>query len=391
MIEWLQYFFGSFFSNRLARQCQWRSMGNTALGALLAFLLLVCGLTWGYQAAFPAAYRGAEEFRGVLYETLEQTGLTVKNGTAQGSEEVYDAELGGYRCTVDLRDTQGLYDDFTLMCRSETGAEISYEAYLAQPAHVQKEYDSFTVEYSGQALDLEAGYEAWYDYLLSVTADAASPLYQQETAQALAELEEDRPEDYYGQIYLLYVKAYYPQLSLREYGAAAPTVHGYYLDRIAGDTQGKILAIFRDQCYIGFLSQGRRVFFVGDYSGIDSLPEGEAGADTLVRSVFRSGAQADYLMYTVNVFGMFILVIAAWLVLMILVRLICRKRHIEEGGTFGSAAQLVGSFLLGSGLVAAAGSFLLSFLVSQDMAYYAAAVLTLLTLVLRTAGYLAQK
>ena len=82
MKSWLQYFFGGFWSNNLSRQCQWRSLGNTALGALLSFLLLVCGLTWGYQASFGPAYQRAEAFRQFLYSAMDTADFAVTDGVA---------------------------------------------------------------------------------------------------------------------------------------------------------------------------------------------------------------------------------------------------------------------------------------------------------------------
>ncbi len=390
MIDWLKYFFGGFLSNERSRQCQWRSLGNTALGALLAFAVLVCGLTWGYQASFGTIYRGAGEFHSFLYRTLEEADFTVTDGIATGSTRINTYESGqeGYQLIIDLRDTEHLYDDFTLLCRSETRGEIPYEEYLAQPAQVQQDYTEFAVAYSGKELDLQAGYEAWHGYLKAATADTQSALYKKEVAEAFEKLEQEKPQDYYEQLYLLYVQAYYPALNLREYGAKAPTIHGYYFEKIAGDAEGKLLALFRDGCYVGFQSGSRGIFFVGDYDGISKLEPGQEGADALMHAAFRSGSQTDYMMYIVNVFGLLFAVIIAWLVLAVLVWLVSKKRRLEATRMFGGAAQLVGSYLLGSSVVAAAIAFATSFLLSQGTVYYLSAAVLILTLGVRTLMFL---
>ena len=205
MISWLKYFFGGFWSNSRSQECQWRSLGNTALGALLSFILLVCGLTWGYQASFGPTYQRAEEFRRFLYSTMDTIDFTVTDGTAAGESLVntYKTQQEGYRLIVDLRDTRKIYDDFVLSCSTEAGETIAYESYLAQPAHVQKEYTDFTVTYSGKELNLEEKCPEYLAYLQTVS-DPQSLLYNEEVAKNLKKLEEEKPEDYYEQVYLLY-------------------------------------------------------------------------------------------------------------------------------------------------------------------------------------------
>ena len=392
MKSWLQYFFGGFWSNSLSRQCQWRSLGNTALGALLSFLILVVGLTWGYQMSFAPTYQNAEEFRQFLYSTMDTVDFAVTDGVATGSSRIntYAQEKDGYQLIVDLRDTRSIYDDFMLTCTGEDGQSISYESYLAQPAHVQKAYTTFTVTYSGKELNLEEKCPEYLAYLQEVS-DPQSVLYHAETAQALKKLEEEKPADFYEQVYLLYVSSYYPKLETGEFNTQAPTVHGYYMDLLSRDTEGKFLCLLKDNCYVGFQSGLMQVLYAGNYSAVQSLETGAAGADSLIYKSFQSGCQTDYLMYTVNVFGGFFLVIVLWLLMMIVVRIVCRVKGYEAAATFGGAAQLVGSFLLWSGMIAALCGFIFSFLLDQAVVYYGAIGIMALSLVIRTAAFVARQ
>lgn len=392
MISWLKYFFGGFLSNDRSRECQWRSLGNTALAALLSFVLLVCGLTWGYQASFDMTYQKAETFRQFLSETMDTVDVTITDGFATGESliDTYKTQQEGYRLIVDMRDTRKIYDDFTLWCSTESGETISYESYLAQPAYVQKEYTDFTVSYSGEAVNLEEKCPEYLAYLQTVT-DPESLLYDRETAEALDSLEAEKPEDYYEQVYLLYVGAYYPELETVEYNTKAPTVHGYYLDLLSGDRTGKFLCLLQDKCYVGFESGAIRVIYAGDYSKLQNWSSGTSDVDTLIYSTFQSGSQTDYLMYAVNIFGGFFLIILLWLLLMIAVRGICRAKGYEAAGTFGSAAQLVGSFLLWSGGIATVAGFVLSFLLDQTLVYYSAIGIMALIMIVRTAVFVANQ
>lgn len=392
MKSWLTYFFGGFWSNRRSRECQWRSLGNTALGALLSFLLLVCGLTWGYQASFRPTYQRAEEFRQFLYSTMDTVDFTVADGVATGESRIntYKAGQEGYQLIVDLRDTRNIYDAFTLTCATENGQTISYESYLAQPAHVQKEYTKFSVNYSGEELNLTEKCPEYLAYLQTVS-DPQSVLYNEETAENLQKLETEKPEDYYEQVYLLYVSSYYPKLETAEFNTKAPTIHGYYLNLLSQDTEGKFLCLLKDNCYVGFHSGGMQVIYTGNYSKIQSMEAGAAGADTLIYKSFQSNRQTDYLMYTVNIFGGFFLIIVLWLLMMIVVRIVCRIKGYEVAATFGGAAQLVGSFLLWSGVIAAVCGFVLSFLLDQTLVYYGTIGTMALVLVIRTIVFVARQ
>ena len=392
MKSWLKYFFGGFWSNRRSRECQWRSLGNTALGALLSFLFLACGLTWGYQTSFRPTYRAADEFRQFLYSTMDTIDFSVHDGVAAGESRIntYTTGQQGYQLIVDLRDTRSIYDAFTLTCSGENVQTVSYENYLAQPAHVQKEYTKFTVAYSGKELDLAEKCPEYLTYLQE-RSDPQSLLYNEETANALKALEAEKPEDYYEQVYLLYVISYYPKLETAEYNTKAPTLHGYYLDLLSRDTEGKFLCLMKDSCYVGFQSGSMQVIYTGNYTQIRSLEAGAASADTLIYKTFQSGSQMDYMMYAVNIFGGFFLVVVLWLLMLIVVRTVCRVKHYEAAETFGSAAQLVGSFLLWSGVIAALCGFALSFLMDQVLVYYAAIGIMALVLVVRTVIFMARQ
>ena len=392
MKSWLKYFFGGFWSNRRSQECQWRSLGNTALGALLSFLFLVCGLTWGYQASFRSTYQRAEEFRQFLYSTMDSIDFTVTDGVATGESRVntYGEKQEGYQLIVDLRDIRSIYDAFTLSCTAENGQTISYESYLAQPSHVQKEYTRFTVTYSGEELNLTEKCPEYLAYLQTIS-DPQSLLYNEKTAENLQKLEAEKPEDYYERVYLLYVSSYYPKLEIAEFNTKAPTIHGYYLDLLSRDTEGKFLCLLKDTCYVGFQSGGMQVIFTGNYAQIQSMEAGVAGADTLIYKSFQSNGQTDYLMYAVNIFGGFFLIVVLWLLMMIVVRLVCRAKRYEVAATFGGAAQLVGSFLLWSGGIAALCGFILSFLLDQTLVFYGAIGIMALVLVVRTVAFVARQ
>ncbi len=398
--NWLKYFFGAFFSHERSKDCEWRSTANTALSMLLAFVILLGSLIFSYNASFGTVYKNAEEFRDFAYSSFDGINAKITDGKMLSDKFIntYDNEFDavyikdGYQLICDTRDTRAIFDDFTVMCVSETRPEITYDEYLIQPAYIQADYTTFRAKYSGKILDVEANYEKYHSYLVSVTENENSPIYKKAVAEAFNKLEENKPSDYHNQIYLLYVDTYYPELALAEYNAKAPTLHGYYYHKIASDNNGKFIAILRDNCYISFMSRGTLVFYVGDYAELESCEITDSGAvDAFVHATFESTSQTNLIMYTVNLFGMFAIVLVIWIVLLVIFRIISRKLKIRATSRFGAAGLLVGSYILISSVIGAIIAFVASFFTTQGAAFYLATVSFILAFIIRSIVFLVKE
>ncbi len=399
LTNWLKYFFGSFFSHERSRECEWRSVANVALSMLLSFLILLLGLNSGHIVAFGFLYDSADAFKDFAYSSFNEIDAEIADGKMYSDRLIntYDNDddaiysKNGYDLIVDFRDTREIYDDFTVICSSEDRPEISYEIYLGEPAHIQRDYTDFRAQYSGRILDVGAKYEEYHAYLVSVT-DEGSASYEEAVAEAFAKLEAEMPDDYYEQIYLLYVDTYYPELSLSEYGATAPTLHGYYYNKVASDTDGKFIALFKDTCYISLESVGGISLFVGDYSTLaDTALEGEKAVDEFIKAAFETSYGVDFLMYGINLFGIYAVVILLWIIFMVIYRFISKRLNIQVTDRFGPAGLMVGSYLWFSAVIAALVAFVTSFFASQGAVFYLTAVVFILAFVIRSIVFISKE
>ncbi len=397
--SWFKYYFGAFFSHERSKECEWRNGANTALSMLLAFVLLMGGLIAGYRLSFGHIYGRAEEFKSFAYGVFDVLDAEIKDGemTSQCLINTYDNQAdaayaeNGYNLIADFRDTRKMYDDFTVICSSESRPEISYEDYLNEPAHIQRDYTTFRAQYSGNILDVTEKYDDYHAYLTSVT-QKESASYKEAVAEAFSKLEAEKPADYYEQVYLLYVDTYYPELVISENNAQAPTLHGYYYNKIANDKDGEFIALFKDICYISFVSDGNLVFYVGDYSQMSDMSiNGNDAADMLIRAAFNSTAQTDFMMYGVNLFGIFAIIIAIWIILTVVFALISRKREIEETRRFGSASLLVGTYMWFSAVIGSVFAIVGSFFMSQSAAFYLTCVVFVAAFIVRSIVFLSHQ
>ena len=78
MVNWLKFFFLSFFSDRYAKQAAERRMLNALACVLIALVLLFGGLLTGYVSSFGKHYAAATEFREFAYSVFASDGNGVE-------------------------------------------------------------------------------------------------------------------------------------------------------------------------------------------------------------------------------------------------------------------------------------------------------------------------
>ena len=128
-VDWLKYFFGSFFLHKYASESEERGFGGPLLGLLLAMAMIFAGLFGGSVAAFPSYYENSEEYTQFLYNAFAQSGedrlnIKIENGVARAGK--FDGEYGaglvantftseadrdkysvnGYQLVIDTRDSK---------------------------------------------------------------------------------------------------------------------------------------------------------------------------------------------------------------------------------------------------------------------------------------------
>lgn len=394
MVDWLKFFFLSFFMDKYAKEAAERRMLNALLGILLALVLLFAGLMIGYVSSFGRHYDNASEFRKFAYSVFSVTGdngveFSVKkeNMTASAVVDTFKSDEGAhgkYALIIDTRPAATTYDDFSAFCTDKSGQKIDYSAWLELDEEQRKSY-KFDIEYSGTALDVAAHkdeYTAFFD------SDRASDAAKADLSALDERLASDKltEAEYNNALYELYVKNYYPSLSSREKFGNAPTLRTYYRETINKQKPEEYLIVFEDRLSATFVTdKGVPVQIDGtfaDANGIavnKNMPEWQAksNVDKLMHAVFDSATGMSVSVYFINIFTSlpwtliaFVLCAAACAVTVKFTR---TEKSIAYGGTrsigIGGACKIVGMFMLGAGVITFVAAAVMSQFISRSAAF----------------------
>ncbi|MDE6399017.1 MAG: hypothetical protein K2L51_06825, partial [Clostridiales bacterium] len=246
MINWLKFFFLSFFADRYAREAAERRFLNLLLGFVLSIVLIFGGLAIGYRLSFGTHYAKASEFKEFAYAMFNDAetfvSISADNGTltamppaAQTVNSLTDGEysLNGYMLIIDTRRKDQTYAEFDAYYATNDGMrKIAYSEWLALSDDDRAEYPVFGIEYKPTAVDIQSRrgeYQAYFDGLETEDAQA-----YEKYAQLSAKLENDEIDiaDYDCALYELYAATYYPSFAEYERYGNAPTLKTYYLNTV---------------------------------------------------------------------------------------------------------------------------------------------------------------
>lgn len=371
MKGWFKFVTLSFFSDKISSQAPERGYGTVFLTVAVAVLFLVLGFVGALLAPFRTLYRGATDFKGTLEDvfcgdgavklTVSDKKLSAEFGTAGKVRIDTVADEGdkkyasrGYDVIVDMRPA-GLYDDFTAYCVTESGEKISYERYLELSGDEKNKY-KFAVEYSGNELVIDDEKVGEYESYLAGSQDKA-------VAEAYKNLPDKTAATYKKELYELYVKAYYPDLSAYE-TSGAPKLRNYYyhnyLDR------NKIIFIFDDAVIGNFVSgTGAQTAFYGFYEklGDGDIAGTPRGIEDFLVNAYSASSQ---LMLFANMSGM-VMAIPYTVIIVILLSAIlyCLRMLIKcDELSFGGSVKTVAAYSPAAGLIAGLIEFAFGFVVS---------------------------
>ncbi|MBD5131305.1 MAG: hypothetical protein HDT28_01730 [Clostridiales bacterium] len=119
MVAWLKFYFLSFFSNRISKEGATRSIANSIVSLVLAFMVICCGLIAGYVVSFNKHYGSSPDFSEFAYSIFadgeQSIELSVSNGKLNAlipdgvefingfADESCDYNKNGYSLVVDTR------------------------------------------------------------------------------------------------------------------------------------------------------------------------------------------------------------------------------------------------------------------------------------------------
>lgn len=390
MSNWLKYFWGSFFQNKIARTAENHSATNSILGWFLALLFLFLALWGGHFLSFKVNFAQAEQFHEFLANAFvdDEFVFSIQDGVATGDVQIntfandYHQKyvVNDYQLIVDFRDTFNVYVDFRVVAKSTSGAIASYEDYIDLPTALREQY-TLRVQYTNNEIDVsDAENQAKYKSFLDELSDASNIRYDAEIASAYRNLDANS-QTYGAELYKLYIANYYSECDISEQDSTVPTLNGYY-DSLIADND-KYMVLYRNSCLIAFAGKNAYSFagYYSDLSGTIDATQTDAlqVAKDFVQKCSNSSSGLYAVLYGMNLVNTFPLSLILWLVLTVALFVVCRVRKSAIGYFFLVSLQLIGSFIAVSGALAAVATLLASTFLSQD-ATYAFAIMVFLAI-----------
>lgn len=392
MKEWLKFFGLSFFSDKISKQAVKRGYTNLLLGAVFTLVFLFCGLIAADLLPFPSHYKNASDFSGFVRNAVAdgQLGIKVSGGelTAERVADTFlkDADaaryaVNGYGLVVDTRPADA-FDDFEAYYISNDGKEQTITlAEYESLSDVAKRNFEFKIRYTAKELVLTDALCAEHEaYLTGINSESFLKLRDKK-----GELSAD---EYRKQVYNLYVKAYYPDLSAYESTGGAPLLRNYYFHNYVNGGVKKYLFIFDDSLVGSFETDGgMAVSFYGFYK---HFPDGktfltEDEADGFILQSFSATASFSSYIYLMNMLRL--LPFIALMPLLLAVIAYCTLRILKSplGRSLGGSMKIIGSYLFVGSLISAVVTFICGYFVPRDKLIIAALIIFFLILLIRTA------
>lgn len=414
MKDWLKFYFGGFFSNKIARTGAERRSLNAILSCLLAFFLICLGLLVGYVTTFGHHYAKADGFKSFMYSVFaddaeNRVNLSVSGGRLyaelpDGSQFINTVEddmianryaSNGYDLFIDMRELD-TYARFEMVCADSDGGKISYEDYVALPAAEKSRY-TLSVVTSCYVTDITTDRDE-YIALLDEVSDETSEAYDKTIATEYEEVKQQKSEDkiteekYGRHIYDLYIRAYYSEYDFSESGV--PALSNYYADYNRKNEHGRFVMLLCDGGICVFETSEKIEFsLVQEYKDIgnitvsaDRLSQSErrAGVDKFIDAMFYAGAENAFFVYLLSAGRTGIFYALGIAVLVLILFIITHKLRCPIAQTFGQVARLVCSFMFYSALFTFFISWILALFMSREAAFTVTGIVFISILVVRT-------
>ncbi len=392
MKDWLKFFGLGFFSDKIAKQAKKRGIMHIAFGFVFALLFIFCGILAANTVPFKSHYNGAPNYKSFIQAALGKGDLTLANGlicadkivnTFENSEDSQKYSLNGFNFVIDTR-PYSAYDDFEAYCVATDGSgrEITYSDYLILGEEKQKDY-AFRIRYTPNELVLtEDSVKVYEDYLSASEDENIKKQYQ----DIIADKQNLKAEDYFKSVYVLYLKAYYPDISAYERDGI-PRLRNYYAQKYLSDSAVKnYLFVFDDLIVGDFQTYGELpVQFYGYCNSLADAAITADNADEFILDAFYAKTSTVASVYLINMFRLlpFIAIIPVLCALLLKVALTLLKD--EKYKQFGTCFKIVCCYLTFGSLISLLIIFICGFFVTGSILNYMPLIALGVTLLFRTA------
>ncbi len=416
MKKWFKFISFSFFSHNTSKEGIRRGYTNVFLGFVLALVFLWAALVGAEMLPLGVHYNNSPDFVATAHAVfanadahkridakIEEGVIKAKKHGGEYSEGLLvntfenDADkqnysVNGYNIVVDTRPANTLAE-FEAYCVSNDGNNtvISYEDYLTLSDVAKLNFD-FKLRYTGNALELTDETVGGYLEYVNGLGDENKGVTEK-LANELAGAEITKAE-YNRQIYELYFKNYYPEITAYESASAVPLLRNYYYHQYVNDNSKNYLFVFDDYMTGSFETAGGiDVSFNSFYSNLENgslvsegatQDEANASVDRFIKKSFGATLPLNLYVHAVNVFSLAPFIALMLMVATLLTYSILKLRNIESINSLGSMFKIVGSFVWLSGVISAVLTVTMSFFVSRSMINVLPLVLFFATLMVRS-------
>ena len=404
-MEKIKTYFLGFFSNAYAQKATKGGFVPLAVNLILAIIVIFFGTVGAEYVSFYPRYGQADDFKATVNKLFTADGgnnITlfvdgdkyVTAGRGEGERKkaaIVDTFLseedralysvGGYNVVVDTRDAYA-YADFEAYCESTDGdgITITYEEYRYLSEAAKKNF-KFKIRYTPNEVDLSGEKTAErFEYLSAQGGDTAQAAGELKNKFASGETDE---KEYAGNVWALYVKTYYPDLSEYEQNTGVPLIRNYYYHTYTLNGEKNYLFIFDDSVIGCFTTaDGLAEEFYGFY---ENFPYGVVtDYENFIETAFSASFYLTQYVGFMNVMRFLPIYVLMPLVATIISYFIVKIGEKEKPKKFSDVLKITATFILWSAMIAAAATFALSLVIDRGLIFTAISVLYFIVITIRS-------
>ena len=406
--DWLKVFGLSFFSDKIASRAAKKGATLIIISLIFTFVFFFCGYLGASVVPFSTHYKNAYGYRSFLYGVFTDENalnLAMDGGKAKVTksdnteiqvvntyENATDAEKyakNGYNLIIDTRSSRSFieFEEYAV-----NGDErISYETYLglgkAEKSNYQLRVHCTDELYTIGEKEVTK-FTAFFDDITS----SESKNYNSAAAIAYKKLNKNAPS-YNDDLYRLYVKYYYTDISSVVTGESVPVLRDYYYREYVHNSNSHYFYIFDDMCAGSFETNNEIPVVFGGYCesfADDAVIKNQSiqEVDAFVNNLFYNTVPLTIATYLVNtlmltvyvIFMPLILAFIMWIVGKFFAKGCLENRYIE-------CYKIVSSFVFFTALITSLLVFFMSFGVSASLLYKITPYIFLGILLIRVIAY----